>query len=228
MTYMYRYMYIPAVCFLAIAGIYLTCMMAITTLSMVLTVLVLNLHHISDRPVPFWLKKLTLVYLARAMCMCSYSQYAVDHKKAQEELRTKYRFVPNKNLGRVVGSQVGLMQNLNGVGGTAEQKEELLKTTTTTTASTTANTPLRQPGAEFGYRFSLDDSMTSEEQVKADRKKLEEQYAKDWRHVAEVMDRLFFWLFFLSIIVSTMVLFHPLSTAYFKSLTSGVDEPQGL
>ncbi len=33
--------------------------MAITTLSMVLTVFVLNLHHVSDRPVPRWAKKVS-------------------------------------------------------------------------------------------------------------------------------------------------------------------------
>ena len=46
--------------------------MAITTLSMVLTVLVLNLHSISDRPVPGWMRVLVLQYLARLFCKCEY------------------------------------------------------------------------------------------------------------------------------------------------------------
>ena len=39
--------------------------MAITTLSMLLTVFVLNLHHIGNRPVPHWIQNLVLVYVAR-------------------------------------------------------------------------------------------------------------------------------------------------------------------
>ena len=41
-------------------------------------------------------------------------------------------------------------------------------------------------------------------------------FAKDWRRVAEVFDRLFFWLFLLAILISTLVLFHPLTDAYLK------------
>jgi len=37
-------------------------------------------------------------------------------------------------------------------------------------------------------------------------------YAKDWKRVAEIVDRLFFWLFLLAIILSTLALFHPLTT----------------
>ena len=54
-----------------VSGIYLTCTMAITTLSMVLTVFVLNLHHIVDRPVPTWVRKLTLVYFAKILGVCA-------------------------------------------------------------------------------------------------------------------------------------------------------------
>ena len=39
--------------------------MAITTLSMVLTAFALNLHYITDRPVPLWLHRLVFVYIAK-------------------------------------------------------------------------------------------------------------------------------------------------------------------
>lgn len=42
-------------------------------------------------------------------------------------------------------------------------------------------------------------------------------YSKDWVHVATVCDRLFFWVCLLFIVVTTLVLFHPLITArYFE------------
>lgn len=37
-------------------------------------------------------------------------------------------------------------------------------------------------------------------------------YSKDWKRVAEIVDRLFFWLFLLAITLSTLVLLHPLMT----------------
>ena len=43
-----------------------------------------------------------------------------------------------------------------------------------------------------------------------------EHYAKDWTRVAEVFDRLFFWLFLLAILISTLILFHPLTDTYAK------------
>jgi len=43
-------------------------------------------------------------------------------------------------------------------------------------------------------------------------------YSKDWVHVATVCDRLFFWVCLLFIVVTTLVLFHPLITArYFET-----------
>ena len=51
-----------------------------------------------------------------------------------------------------------------------------------------------------------------------DTKKQEDEWAKDWRRVAEVVDRLFFWLFLSAIIITTLLLFHPLTKAYFSLL----------
>ena len=38
----------------------------------------------------------------------------------------------------------------------------------------------------------------------------EMDYSKDWKKLADVVDRLFFWFFLLAIIVSTLILFQPL------------------
>lgn len=41
--------------------------------------------------------------------------------------------------------------------------------------------------------------------------KQESNYAKDWVRIAEVFDRMFFWLFFMAVLLSTLYLFHPLA-----------------
>jgi len=53
------------------AGIYLTLTMGMTSLSIILTVFVLQLHHVSprQRPAPHWLHCLMIRYVAPALCM---------------------------------------------------------------------------------------------------------------------------------------------------------------
>jgi len=55
--------HVPLLC------VYLTCSMTVTTLVLLSTVFVLNLHSIKDRPVPKWAKQLIIVHAARVMCM---------------------------------------------------------------------------------------------------------------------------------------------------------------
>lgn len=164
-------------------GIYLTLTMAITTLSMVLTVFILNLHHITDRPVPTWAKILVLKYLARLMCMCSYEIYA---KLDQDpHIRDGHRISESASLGKAIGKQLNLLTKLNG------------------SLSGSKN-------ARMSRRFLLPGKKTQED------KKKEEEWTRDWRLLAEVVDRLFFWIFLSAIVITTLLLFHPLTKGYFS------------
>ena len=60
--------------YLCCAGIYLTITMGMTSLSIVLTVFVLQLHHVTQRrrPAPAWLHCLMIRYVARALCMATH------------------------------------------------------------------------------------------------------------------------------------------------------------
>ena len=54
-------------------------------------------------------------------------------------------------------------------------------------------------------------ALQKEEEMIKEKEKLED-YASDWRKIAEIFDRLFFWFFLLAIFLSTLALFHPLIT----------------
>ena len=43
-------------------------------------------------------------------------------------------------------------------------------------------------------------------------------FAKDWKRIAEICDRLFFYLFLLAFVITTLVLFHPLTIPVRHSL----------
>ena len=64
--------------------------MGMTSLSIVLTVFVLQLHHVAPRQerVPLWLRKLMIHYAARALCMKShlYNYYACNSDEEKNDV----------------------------------------------------------------------------------------------------------------------------------------------
>ena len=170
-----------------ISGIYLTATMAITTLSMVLTVLVLNLHFMTDTPPPEWAKKVVLVYLARILRMCcTCGDDDKEVKKAKKLKQNGYRPAAN-----VDGDERTAIIELN-------------------------TRPIHSD------RLFVEAHANSTLLADADKEEAEKEpdYAKDWKRMAEVLDRLFFWFFLFAIVISTLVLFHPVT----KSLLHGAKE----
>ena len=195
--------------------------MAITTLSMVLTVFILNLHLISDRPVPRWLQRLVLIYLARLLCMCQYHPTASAAETDEEhERKNKYRVTPN-SLGKAIGSQIGILASLNGtLGNSSPATKPHRSRNSDPLSSPTGGAPrgsifVNRHGVHYSSSFSYADD---NKRGKVDPKRQEEEWARDWRHLAEVVDRLFFWLFLSAIVITTLLLFHPLTKAYFSLL----------
>lgn len=187
--------------------------MAITTLSMVLTVFILNLHHITDRPVPKWLNRLVLVYLARLLCMCQYQPSSSSALDSDDEFdkTSKYRVTPN-SLGKAIGSQIGILTSLNG---TLGNNGAVKSANRDSPSSGRNNIFVNRHGVHYSSSFSYADDNRKE---KVDPKRQEEEWAREWRHLAEVVDRLFFWLFLSAIVITTLLLFHPLTKAYFSLL----------
>ena len=161
--------------------------MAITTLSMVLTVCILNLHHITDKPVPLCLQTIVFRHIARLLCMHKHTR--MPRSDAQACASRK------RQLSRFMAPQ--LLRNVNGVA----SDEDVCDAKNT----------------HFRRQLSLESDDDVSDTEESDKKAREERFAREWRQVAEVMDRLFFWFFFLSIVVSTLVLFHPLTVAFLSN-----------
>lgn len=170
-------------------GIYLTCTMAITTMAMLATVFVLNLYNTKDKPVPNWAKKLFIVYLSRVLCMCNCiapkPHNIDDENRINDRINKPKEFVlRGGDLQRLLTSQSVEHRRPSGL--TMEPH-----------TPPTPTTPLT-PHLDF----------------KGGTKKKEKvDYSKDWLHVAAVFDRFFFWLCLLFIIITTLILFHPLTTS---------------
>lgn len=175
--------------------------MAITTLSMVLTVFVLNLHHITDKPVPVWAKKFVFLYLGRMMGMCS---IADAYKHSLKQRRPPAGFAkPNNSFYQRASSNVD---------GEGDERTAIIELHTRNAVGLKNDVERLSQTREnaFSDLNQVHQNDTDSEENKPD------DFSKDWKRVAEVMDRLFFWLFLLAILISTLVLFHPITSAYFK------------
>lgn len=167
-------------------GIYLTSTMAITTLAMVSTVFVLNLHHAGERPVPKWAKKLFFVFLARLFCMCSFCKLppSQDSRRESHSVRSSY------------------------ASSSSDHQRET------------------RPSIAQASPFVLSVPSRKKSVASYDRKLSKEggeknpDYSKDWKRLAEVFDRLFFFICLIAIIATTLVLFHPITTAKWTKTSS--------
>ena len=187
--------------------------MAITTLAMVATVFVLNLYGMKEKPVPLWAKKVFTIYVARLLCMCDCGATSVV-SQAEESTRNTHH--DNRHKYKTV---------TRGHGHSPIEVDESI--------------PLRGRGDVWQNRINHGDhglegghgpttsfmSQMSNERRYVPEKRAEEKkpdYAKDWVHVAAVFDRLFFWLCLIFILITTLILFHPLTTAkYFNKPAVG-------
>ena len=164
--------------------------MALGTVSVCLTVLVLNIHHRDTaRPVPKWAKVFVLRYLSKALCV-----------KARRSKRrgTKFSSMHDPRDGSIT-LKSGLRRIARDVG--------LLK-------------PMLIPNGDVGdSRYVNGEQVfpatgTNREGASCKANELH----NDWKEVAHVLDRLFFWIVFVFMTASAMIiLFVPMYKDYITS-----------
>ena len=169
--------------------------MAITTMAMVTTVFVLNLYSMREKPVPPWAKKVFIVYTARILCMCNCQTTPAESRAAASASRDRPTAI------RASGVDADDVYDL------AEDDQF------------TPDTFAKVRGVPNGRRVSLPNNARGSGMGGGyGGGGAKPNYSKDWVHVATVCDRLFFWVCLLFIVVTTLVLFHPLITAkYFET-----------
>ncbi|ESO03736.1 hypothetical protein HELRODRAFT_173437 [Helobdella robusta] len=217
--------------------VYLTCTLAITTMSMVLTVLVLNLYGIADRPVPPWMKKLFLVHLASFLGMfqtaSTYKAQLLESSTATTNKSSVASTTTASSSKRTNGRKRNAQNKSHHQWG--QNQEEL--DTLSVSLEDNGNQQQKQqwknsPKKSFDHKrhplpFTplfqlqlLQHLVPTAFSEQAGKEELTEQayaevadainYSREWIRLAEVFDRLFFWLFLAAIVLSTLALFLPL------------------
>jgi hypothetical protein len=105
------------------------------------------------------------------------------------------------SLDKAIGNQIGLLATLNGILGMGKKKN--------------GNSNSTEDKRDSGGSVFIEEDMSFD---KATKQRREAEYSKDWIKLAEVFDRIFFLLFLSAIVITTLLLFHPLTKSYFSLL----------
>ncbi len=173
---------------LGVSGIYLTIVMALTSVSVILTVFVLNLHYRGpdDTPVPRWIRKLFLPTGVKRGFTFKQNSPFVDEYLSDANAR----FVKNVSLRMTIED---LAQELH------EELED----------STDAETELTRRQLHIHARAAR-----TNEDILSALKKIIDRYERDdhdealmyeWQQVAVAVDRILFWVFFTATLSSTVI-----------------------
>lgn len=169
--------------FLLLTGIYLTVTMAMTSLSIILTVFVLQLHHVSphQKKVPKWLRVIMFEIIARLVRMRSNVKQLQGHDSStrQEDICLS-TFMESRDEKNCNGS-------LRPHQGTVSRTRYFDK---------------------HGQRETKD-KITNHLKILISKQDSEEEYqdvVNQWRLVAQIMDRFLFWLFLIGSTISTIII----------------------
>ena len=186
--------------------------MAITTLAMVATVFVLNLYGMKEKPVPPWAKTLFTHYLARFLCMCNCQTPLERRRNNDLEMNPRPKAVNPLQHYKPRSDKVRSETHNDDLASPwrtrTPENDALLRGMGDHHHNALHRRPSGQSPLSMAFRPAVPEKKAPEGKP---------DYSKDWIHVAAVFDRLFFWLCLIFIVVTTLLLFHPLTTSrYFQ------------
>ena len=180
-----------------ISVVYLACTMALGTVSVCLTVLTLNLHHRDpERSVPRWAKVIILNYMSKILCVRS-------RKPRNRSERSLFNGHSSSH-----DSSMNLRSGLRRIAGDVHILRPMLGNTSNLLDERQYNGGERIfPSANRG----------------SDEPQQREPVNNDWKEIAHVLDRLFFWIVFIFMTASTMII---LSVPLYKDVEKMYIAPQ--
>uniref|UniRef100_A0A915PPN4 Uncharacterized protein n=1 Tax=Setaria digitata TaxID=48799 RepID=A0A915PPN4_9BILA len=172
-------------------GIYLTIVMLITSISVVMTVMVLNFHHRGpfDRPVPEWVRVLVLQKLRTLLKM--HLQYPTS--------RSGNLLLPNDQFHKIRSRNIINLKSYHQL----EDQLLWLQETEFITVDGCLTTRRTKRSIDLQVRLHRILQMLLTRQETND---LYETLAIEWREVARVIDRLLFWVFLACTVVISVIL----------------------
>ena len=202
--------------FLFVLGIYLTLIMAMTAMSILICVVVLNIHHRDPcTPVPIWLQRLAYNIMAPIVCMrhvvnargstvyqlCETSREYQSNSTTKEHQRDPCHTNHGKQYRLSTEQRRGTRETNLDDNGLCDQVAQMLRSSSR-------------------KKMVLEEILKHLKQITSKMKDNDEEDSMkmEWKGVAKILDRFFLMLFVLLVIVSSSVLlfFYPLSSKKLK------------
>ena len=207
--------------------------MAVASVSVILTVVVLKLHHCSpnQQRIPGWVRHLILGHLAKIVrcgCVTLPCRPQDCFRKARtKENSTEMRVLQTKLLREMESLTSKASTCINRINDRNARNRVINKTINSSSNELTgsrANLELRDLSVsdrsstveeDISANIKRDASATALEEIhrclkvlvmRSDAEDAETEVVDEWKQVALVVDRLFFWLFMLITIVSSIII----------------------
>ena len=198
--------YIWPLCYSYIPGIYLTIVMTLTSLSVIMTVFVLNLHHRgpSRMEVPRWLRYICLGKLQTLFCISNSKKYSTFlSPKESQFLRTMPLKVTLENIAQELQNEI---QMENGMADTVITENQGTQIHREGRYGSTSSGRHYRPPLSRGHSGTSDEIIQSLKRIleKHEREDRDYEVVQEWRKVAQVVDRILFWIFFVGTLGSTL------------------------
>jgi len=213
-------------------GVYLTSTMAVTTLTMVATVFVLNLYSMKDKPVPHWAKKLFLIHVAQLICMrkcttdtvspCIYNKKDKDEEIMYDELDNNVGVATNRGDASKDACRYNRPDHACSEKNKIHAADRESKYDNVVERNEKCTNDCRKTVNEDVWCRTSKTVLSLKHRPQSEHNTIKKEekpnYNKEWINVAAVFDRLFFVSLTIAIIAISGMLFSPLFIRKLKSL----------
>ncbi|CAG2238742.1 CHRNN [Mytilus edulis] len=197
--------------FVPLISVYLTIVMSLTSISVIMTVLVLNLHHRGPnrQEIPLWMRRIVLGKLRQFFCINNSSSSLVTTNETKF-LRSMSLKMTLDNIAQELQNE---MQMENGMADTivTDNQGTSIHSPRDVRFNSLQNENLKRSRTKSnrGHSYSRinDEILQSLRSVidKHEREDHDYEITQDWRRVAQVVDRILFWVFFFGTLISTII-----------------------
>ena len=212
------------------SGIYLTVSMAVASVSVILTVLVLKLHHCApnQKHIPSWVRHYVLGFLARVVrCSCVSAKVQYIQARKTRKRTSDSGFTDTEASTKLINDVESLTRNhlkIDTISGSFKRNCNHTSSFINDIRGSKMNLDVRDNSMSNRSSFTEEDlNLNTRKDIrsgsmdeilkylklmvaKSDAEDAETDIVDEWKQVALVVDRLFFWMFLLLTIFSTIIL----------------------
>lgn len=196
---------------------------------------VLNFHHRGPfhKEIPYWIRWLILDKLRRFLCMkLPYTNFREPSKQSNNSLMRRMSLkLTIDNLQDELLHEMGLERRMSyltrGAGANCVGRETTFANIGEPETIALSRTARPTSATSTWARSQLHEEVLKTLQVLISRQELDdecEEIANEWRQVAQVIDRLLFWVFLLATVVITLVLLIIIPLVMHAMETNDLDE----